>query len=158
MASSPASERYARSLRQAGDDLNMTRQSLLSDPNYADTDSNLSVDEESSQAFNAQPLPHRGGNTKRSSGFTTRQSQDFEINTSAIGRAFPDITGSGSSIDEGSSMGTFQSRPSIVVSIFTTRVFSAQYGKNEETRGTFSAPHVWAGLAKCSRHFSLRSG
>ena len=110
MSHSPSSEHRARLIREMSRDLNRTRptsrSSKNSNGNAESTTSSFDPENEALMSTrqienNSQRLPQLRASAQKY-GRYDRSEPDFAINTSAIGRAFPDFTQGGTSSDESS--------------------------------------------------------
>jgi hypothetical protein len=109
-ALSPSSRNRARVIREMAKDLNRTNHSVVSSTgsNHGSVpDSTLSDFDPENEALmstrqlenTSQQLPELRASAKKFSRYT-RPEMDFVIDTSALGRAFPDFTGGGSSSED----------------------------------------------------------
>lgn len=112
MTGSTSSQQRAQLIREMSKDMNRTRNSSGSSQHSLDlaspqpTVSNFDPENEAIMSTrqldnNAQQLPELRASAQKYSRFT-RPEPDFAINTSAIGRAFPDFSQGGTSFDEDS--------------------------------------------------------
>jgi hypothetical protein len=109
MALSPSSRHRSRLIREMSRDLNRTNHSVasstgshhgtVSDSTISDFDPENEAIMSTRQLDNSQRLPELRDTAKKYGRWSARPQQDFVINTSAIGRAFPDFSQGGSSDD-----------------------------------------------------------
>jgi len=113
MATSTSSQQRAELIREMSRDMNRTRNSLGSsrhsqgvaspEPTTSDFDPENEAIMSTRQLDNAsQHLPQLPASAQKYSRFARPSEPDFAINTSAIGRAFPDFSQGGTSSDEDS--------------------------------------------------------
>ena len=158
MAQSPSSQHRARLIREMSRDLNRTRPSPLSpkgsqnhslaeDTTFSDFDpENEALMSTRQLETNAEKLPELRASAQKYRQYT-RPESDFAINTSALGRAFPDFTQAGTSSDDGSysiEVGRGVKKSNGTISrLGLSREFSSNAAINpDEDSFNFSAPMV----------------
>ena len=158
MAQSPSSQHRARLIREMSRDLNRTRPSSSSpkgslnhsfaeDTTFSDFDpENEALMSTRQLDATADRLPELRASAQKYRQYT-RPESDFAINTSALGRAFPDFTQAGTSSDDGSfsvEIGRGVKKSSGTISkLGLSREFSSNAAINpDEDSFQFSAPMI----------------